>query len=73
MFYYYAVPAYLTLLFLVCYWGVRLILRVFDAANPFWDQWDHWKTFVPFLGYVEFAILGAIVYYIVRVELQGMA
>lgn len=71
MLYYLLVPAYLTALFFACYWGVRGILRLFDKVNFFWDWWDDKKQHWPSMGYIEFVVLGLIVWYIVRYELQG--
>jgi len=71
MLYYYVVPCYLTGVFLVAYLVVRLILGVFDLANPFWDAWDRWKRSFAALGILEYVILLAFIYYIVYYELSG--
>ena len=73
MLYYYVIPCYLTGVFLASYAVVRLMLVIFDLLNPFWDKWDvlH-RRFWPTV-YIEYAILGAFIYYIVIWELSGAA
>lgn len=71
MLYYYIVPFYLTGVFMAAYLVVRLILGVFDLANPFWDAWDRWKKAFSPLWVLEYVILGAFIYYIVYYELSG--
>ena len=71
MFYYYLVPAFLTGVFLGSYALVRFLLEVFDWFNFFWDWWDERQKRYPVMLYLEYLILGAFVYYIIRWELSG--
>jgi len=71
MIFYYIAPIYLTGIFLASYALVRFLLVIFDLLNFFWDWWDEKKHYFPVMGYAEFVILAAFVYYIVRWELSG--
>ncbi|NLI76570.1 MAG: hypothetical protein GX442_09020 [Candidatus Riflebacteria bacterium] len=71
MAYYYVIPFYLTLVFLVSYQIVNLMLRGFDALNILWDGWDDLRRLFPPLIVGEYAILLGLVYYIVKWELSG--
>ena len=71
MLYYYVVPLYLTGVFLGSYFLVRMLLGIFDFFNFFWDWWDEKKRDYPIMGWLEYIILAAFVYYIVLWELSG--
>lgn len=72
MVYYYLIPCYLTLVFVLSYFAVCSMLFVFDCTNKFWDKWDDGHRRKPyFFGFIEIAILIAIVAYIIRNVLSG--
>jgi len=71
MLYYYVIPAYLTGVFLVSYAIVRAMLTGFDLFNFFWDWWDRQRRAWPVMAWLEFVILGGLIYYIVYWELSG--
>lgn len=71
MTYYFAIPSYLTAVFLVSYWLVHLLLMIFDSLNFFWDWWDDLRRVFPALFVAEYLILAGFVYYIVKWELSG--
>jgi len=71
MTYYFVIPSFLTLVFVVSYLLVNLLLMAFDSLNFFWDWWDGLRRVFPALFVAEYAILGGFVYYIIKWELSG--
>jgi hypothetical protein len=69
--YYYAVPTFLTLLFVFSYLLVHILLAIFDKLNFFWDWWDDMRKKFPALIAIEVAYYVAVLYYIVYWELSG--